>query len=322
MLAIAQISASHKGEQMSLLRVSLFGYARVVLGEGTQELPVTRTGQGLLAFLMLNRHRAHSRDALCGLFWGDYTNEQAKACLNTALWRLRRLIEPGEAVRGAYLLTNISGDIGFNAQGDYWLDVAVFEDAMKRVLARPATALTEADAQLAESAASLYTGDLLDGAHDDWVLSERERLRCLLLNGLTHVMGFCRTHKLPERGLECGRRILQMDPLREDVHREMMRLHHLAGQRSLALQQYDACRIALSKELGIAPMPETQALQAEIAAQAAQTLHTHPQPHHADDAAPRLEEALNALRVAQEQLYQAMRFISKAARSDGLLDDG
>jgi DNA-binding SARP family transcriptional activator len=307
---------------MHLLRVSLFGQARIVLGEGAQELPVTRTGQNLLAFLMLNRHRAHSRDTLCGLFWGDHTNEQAKACLNTALWRLRRLIEPDEAARGGYLLTNISGDIGFNAQGEYWLDVAVFEDAMKRVLARPAAALTESDAQLAESAAGLYAGDLLDGVHDDWVLSERERLRCLLLNGLTHVMGFCRTHKLPERGLACGRRILQMDPLREDVHREMMRLYHLAGQRSLALQQYDTCRIVLGKELGIVPMPETQALHAEIAAQTAQTPHAQAQPHHADDAAPRLEEALNALRVAQEQLYQAMRFIGKTARRDRLLDDG
>jgi len=45
----------------------------------------------------------------------------------------------------------------------------------------------------------------------------------------------------------------------------MMRLHHLLGQDSEALKQYEICQQLLERELGIDPAPETRALAYEIA---------------------------------------------------------
>jgi hypothetical protein len=65
--------------------------------------------------------------------------------------------------------------------------------------------------------------------------------------------------------------ILDHDALREDVHRELMRLFLHSGQRALALRQFELCRAALKRELAIQPMPETLALYAGIARDAVGT---------------------------------------------------
>jgi DNA-binding SARP family transcriptional activator len=64
--------------------------------------------------------------------------------------------------------------------------------------------------------------------------------------------------------LTYGGLLLQHDPLREDVHREVMRLYVGAGQRTLALRQYELCREILARELAIEPMEETRTLYTEI----------------------------------------------------------
>jgi len=64
-----------------------------------------------------------------------------------------------------------------------------------------------------------------------------------------------------------GQKILQVDPLREQVHRELIQLHSENGQRSLAVQQYEFCRQVLHEDLGIEPMAETQAAYRRIMGQ-------------------------------------------------------
>jgi DNA-binding SARP family transcriptional activator len=71
-------------------------------------------------------------------------------------------------------------------------------------------------------------------------------------------------HAAWEQGLACARKILDLDPLREEIHREMMRLYYKSGHRALALKQYEKCRENLASELDILPMEETQILHAQI----------------------------------------------------------
>ena len=112
---------------MSVLRIHLFGCVRIEQEGGRASEKPTRAVQGLLAYLLLQRHRCHSRDVLCGLFWADQDEDSARGCLNTALWRLRRVLEPEGIPRGTYLTKTADGEIGFNCESDYWLDVAVLE---------------------------------------------------------------------------------------------------------------------------------------------------------------------------------------------------
>src|SRR5947199_237865 len=55
-------------------------------------------------------------------------------------------------------------------------------------------------------------------------------------------------------------RVLDLDPWREQSHRQLMRMLARSGQRSAALMQYATCRRVLAEELGVDPEAETTAL--------------------------------------------------------------
>ena len=94
---------------MEGLRISLFGTVRIVYTHG-QTAPLTPATQALAAYLILNRRRCHPRAVLAGQFWGGYDESRARDCLNTTLWRLRRVLEPKGTPRGTYLITTPTGE--------------------------------------------------------------------------------------------------------------------------------------------------------------------------------------------------------------------
>jgi DNA-binding SARP family transcriptional activator len=78
------------------------------------------------------------------------------------------------------------------------------------------------------------------------------------------LMDYSRFHARYEQAIAYGERILEIDPLREEIHRELMQIYAQMGQRPKAVQQYETCRARLMTELGIVPMPETRKLHSEI----------------------------------------------------------
>jgi DNA-binding SARP family transcriptional activator len=250
---------------MNVLSISLFGTVRI--SHSSPSIPScksTHTIQALLAYLALERNRLHPRDVLAGLFWGEYDSVRARNCLNTALWRLRQVVEPDGVPDGTYLLTNDHGDIGFNRDSPHWLDVAAFEQGLRPLRDMLPQSIDEQQARTLESALVLYTGDLLEGFYDEWALREREQMRRLYLNGQVYLMHYYKHHHQYEQGLACGHRILVQDPLREEIHREMMRLYAESGHRAMVARQYEICEKSLADELGVAPLEETQRLYRQL----------------------------------------------------------
>jgi two-component SAPR family response regulator len=121
------------------------------------------------------------------------------------------------------------GEIGSNRESDHWLDVAVFEEKVNEFMAKPLQSMENAVVSKLEGTLKLYTGELLEGFYDDWALRERERLRSLYLKSLARLMNYSRREKDYEKGLACGKRILNLHPLREEVHREVIRLYFESG---------------------------------------------------------------------------------------------
>jgi len=82
----------------------------------------------------------------------------------------------------------------------------------------------------------------------------------MLQDCLAYLLRYYAQHGECDEALRYGALLLQQDGLREDVHREMMRLYAGSGRRALAIRQYEVCRETLAAELGVAPMDETQRL--------------------------------------------------------------
>jgi tetratricopeptide (TPR) repeat protein len=149
--------------------------------------------------------------------------------------------------------------LGFNPLSDVWLDIAAFEEGCQRAEDLGPEPTDQRGAVLREAIA-LYRADLLVDCYADWALLERERLRLLYLRALSRLFELHRQRGEIDDAINAAQRLLAIDPLREEIHRDLVELHLHAGRPQVALAQYDACATVLRRELAVEPMPETRAL--------------------------------------------------------------
>ncbi len=210
----------------------------------------------LLGYLVATR-QVHARERLASLLWPDVPERNALASLRTALYDARRLLGPAHE-----LIFVERTRVGARADVPLWLDVAVVEagggdDAF--------------DVARAEAAVQAYRGSFLDGIavpdapeFDDWLFVERERCQNLYLRAAWRLGRHYALAGAFDAAADQARRILAVDPLREEVHRALMRYLAEAGQRAAALAQYDQCRALLERELHIEPLAATTDLYERI----------------------------------------------------------
>ena len=303
---------------MNTLQITLFGLVSVVHPQANGPLKLTRSTQAFFAYLLLQQSPV-SRDVLMDVFWQDHAPDRARSSLTTALWRLRHLLEPEGVTPGTYIATSYMGEVGFNWESGHFLDTESFEQHIYPLLRKPIADLTSSDIEEIEQVLTLYTGDLLEGMYEDWALRERERFRSLHLNCLTRLMECYASRKNFERSIALAREILGRDPVREDIHRALMRIYSECGQRTLAMRQYVQCRDLLSQELGVLPLDETIALYNQIVASS----HTdrgevteQPQSHE-------IAQLLDELRLIRHSLVETARALDRINKTvTGLIGVG
>jgi len=221
-------------------------------------LPV-RKAQALLAYLALRAGRAHTREALTDLLWSGTADKQARQSLRQIMVRLRRTLA---GAHRAVLVTQ--GDTVTVNPASLEIDVVQFERLVRR-----------GTPDALEAAGALYQGPLLDGFRvaepefEEWLEGERARLHGLAVDALHRLVSHHDKAGRPEQAVLAATRLVALDPLQEDVHRTLMRLHARHGRRAAALRQYQACLALLQKELGVEPEMETKRLYLEILQRAA-----------------------------------------------------
>lgn len=217
----------------------------------------------LFYYLLLNRHTPHTREQVAAVFWSDSPSQVARKNLRNSLWRLSQAFQSAGADVEDFV--TIEEDyIAFTNPDACRLDIDEFEAAARWSVEHEDQDLSPEQEAVLEAAVQLYRGDLLEGVYEDWCLYERERLRLAFLNMLIRLVDHHSRKGNYARGLEYGQRILLLDPTREKVHRQMMMIHWLAGDREAALLQYQSFCKVLETELGLKPVQETQHLYETI----------------------------------------------------------
>lgn len=249
-----------------MFRIWLFGSLSIGGDEaGGQAVAIAGRSANLLAYLALGRGRYFSRSELLGSLWPEHSSSSTAGSFNTALWRLRRLIERPPLKHGDLIVCDRRGAIGLNGPAGVWLDVDEFERLVAPGLAKAPEQLSDADIEGLRQGVRLYKSDILLDIADDWALREREKHRRNYLNALGRLMQLAIIRRDYADGIRHAQAVLDSDALREDVHRQLMQLFMLSGQRAQALRQFEHCRELLRRELAIQPMRETLALYQQIA---------------------------------------------------------
>ncbi|MFA9446066.1 BTAD domain-containing putative transcriptional regulator [Egicoccus sp. AB-alg6-2] len=247
---------------MAALEVLLFGGFQL-RNDGEPLPPVpSRAARSLMAYLVLDRGVRHSRDRLAAQFWPDLPPARARRRLSHTLWQLQDAL--GELPGGWDHLQATTDAIAIDRDAPCWIDVEEFERRLDTVRAPAAEPRRASDRASLEQAVELYRGDFLAGHYDDWVLAEQQRLAQRHLDALSGLIGLARSTGDYAEALVFARRLTHHDPLREDAHREVMRLCTLLGRTSDALRQYERCREVLAEELGTEPAAATEQLYQRI----------------------------------------------------------
>jgi predicted ATPase len=98
------------------------------------------------------------------------------------------------------------------------------------------------------------------------MVAERERLHHLAISALSDMVEYLLRNRDYQAGIAHATHLLELDPLMESAHRQMMELLALSGKRALALKQYETLCQVLDRELRIEPGPESQQLYEDIRA--------------------------------------------------------
>ena len=226
------------------LDVRLLG--RVELSVAGREIRLaSRSAQALMAVLAL-RPRVRTREAVAAEIWPDADGAGTSASLRQALWLVRSAFAAAGVGLSDYL--DIDAEvIGFRSCAPLDVDVVRFEAALRD----PASGTDEVMA--------LYQGDLTECLALECFAVERERLS----DAFEDALAIGAERRLLAGDLDGARavaeRLLARDPLREEAHAVLLRVHGRIGTRSQVIRQYRRVTELLDRELDVEPLPETEA---------------------------------------------------------------
>ncbi len=255
---------------MTHLSIDIIGPLQVSIGDEPLAIESAKVG-ALLAYLAVESDHAHKRTSLVGLLWPEYTEESARHNLRRALFDLHKALGDQTADTPYLMVTHET--IQFNRTSDYSLDLDTFNRYFapgQESRSKEMEILSSRVPDL-EEMIKLYRGDFLqqltlDGCveYEEWVLMQRESLHQRVVEAHSSLVSYYEQHADFQAAGRHARRQLELDPWREEAHRQMMRVLALDGQRSAALAQFESCRKILMEELGVDPSSKTIELYEQI----------------------------------------------------------
>ena len=226
-----------------------------------------RQQKAVLALLLAEAGSVVSVGRLADALWGERTPPAFATTVQTYVYHLRGILEPGQARGGVReVLVTDSGRYRLQTANGA-VDAQVFERLVASGQALVAAhAYDEASAELSR-ALGLWRGDVLSDVADyDFVAPVARRLEELRLAALElkidadlalghHAAAVAETDQL-----------IAWQPLREQPHAQRMLALYRCGRQSDALVEYRKLHKLLDAELGIEPSPPLQQLHRAILA--------------------------------------------------------
>jgi TolB-like protein len=223
-------------------RLRILGPFELLAPDGRPVELVNKKARALLAYLAVEHERAHARERLAGMLWGETGDERARHNLRQSLSAIRRLcgelvVSEGDLLRLHLERCNV--------------DLVELERS-------PGRCLETIRGELLEDL------DIREPVYDAWLLLARGRVKKLACEAVDERVRRLSADDRNDEAIEALERRLAMDPCCEAAHRRMMELLAGAGRRSDALRQYQVCVETLERELGAGPAAATRDLHARL----------------------------------------------------------
>lgn len=232
----------------------------------------------MVLYLASKQGQAVSKEVLSEIFW-QQQEENARSNLRQNLSYIKKICTEELANLCTEEVSIISSErnvCGLNENLDIKVDLIEFWANLR---AGYRADDLETKTSLLQSAADAYQGSVLGGvyvrgsaAFEEWLMFEREAVNQNLVRVCKDLAAIYQKKDLTEKAITCLKKLLQMDPLLEEVHLELMKLYYQNKERAKAICQYKECVRILGEELNISPMEETRAFYQKISEEASELI--------------------------------------------------
>ena len=104
-----------------------------------------------------------------------------------------------------------------------------------------------------QQAIDLYQGEYFKDYYYNWVFPERRRLTKHFIETLNKLADHCFAQSEYEKAIRYWERAIQEDPVREDIHCQLMLTKAETGNRPGVIRQYKLLEEILQEQLEITP---------------------------------------------------------------------
>src|SRR5438105_3578731 len=240
--------------------VGLGGFAALRDGVRVPRSSFGRDRAPAVLAALLCAGRPVRREELVSWIWPELPSERAGRRLSAAVRTLRWALEP-QLKQGA------EASIIAAERETYWIALHGEDcwdvDAVLNLAGEEADETSDQTASLPSlmAAEAAYTGPLYPEWPDaEWSAARRAQVAEAHEAVLERLAAALMAAVRPAEAVPRYRRLIELQPEREAAHRGLIQAHAAAGERALALRQYQACRTLLRRRHGVEPGPETRAL--------------------------------------------------------------
>ncbi|MDR3530745.1 MAG: BTAD domain-containing putative transcriptional regulator [Rhodopila sp.] len=248
---IVKSPATQESAPRRKLRVSVIGGVHITYGD--QEIVLrNRKARAILGYLCLSQTGEEQREKLAGLFWSEFSEQNARATLRQAVHELREALLRA----GCSALIGTRTTVGLLA-GSFVVDL---DEILSAVAARDASEALLRQERLAETLLAGFED--LDPSFHVWLMARRQALHDRLIRGLEE--GYRDQTVDQRRRRLLAEATLLLDSTHEEACRIVMRCAAEAGETGAAIRAYDELYRLLDEDYDMEPSAATQELIAEI----------------------------------------------------------
>ena len=240
------------------LAINMLGSVEVFRDPSAMAKEVWRLSKSLhiLCYLSSRRNHRAPKETLVDLFWSDTDEETVAKNFHPTISHMRKALNSGQVVKRDFILYR-EGAYSLNPQFRYKLDTEEFERLLTEAREARRAGGADTSAVLLAEAIKLYRGDFLEEFYYNWIEELQSYYRDLYLDALKELLAYHAERNDQDLVIRYGQMLLARDAYQEEVHCRVMEAFVRSGNRAAAIEQFDALRKMLRRELGVDPLPAT-----------------------------------------------------------------
>lgn len=249
----------------STIRIFTLGPFRIFRGDDLlldEDSGDSRT-RLLLKYLVTELGHPVHRSQVLYLLWPDLDETEAIAHLDDLLVNLKKLMGQDRPEQ-PYLLDD-AVTLTLDPDADLWVDAYEFETQARMAQDAQEAGDVEIALGLFLSALAMYKEDYLrENLYEDWPSDRREKLRELWISSMFRVAAICADRCEFADSVRLMKKVLEIDPYRENAYQALMLYLSRGGRRGEAIQLFRYAERLFAQHLAAEPAPSTRMLYEKI----------------------------------------------------------